>query len=396
MVDSSKQEETSPQQEQNPQQQDQPKLIIPLDPTPLVEFNLDNISLKPNNEVALLYLNHPNKKVFLCVSNFISRYFLREAFTRTPTQYKEYLYEFWYTAKVLKETNRVWFSTPTGGIKGEVGLTSFRNAIGANYLAYSRQYVEPPSMEIIREWFSSIGYSREIEAKGTLKNGFLPPRWRLLIAQIIQCLGGKTRRYDQISNKDAIILYYLVNGVKIDFAKLIWDDIVSKLSKRTREKIVPYPRFISLLLEQKMEGYKDDKEPVAFEAPNTSVYNRKKVPKGKKSGAKTGHRKKSTSLLTKMIISSIITHSESASEHDISTSSKAGADSGLSAHKNLVSQTIGNDEGPNKLSLDHILAGNGAVNITKEIEDEFKTSLNLFSSDDAQKDIKLADLSKLI
>ncbi|GJS42178.1 retrovirus-related pol polyprotein from transposon TNT 1-94 [Tanacetum coccineum] len=234
---------------------DQPKLIIPLDPTPRVEFNLDDISLKPNNEVALLYLNHPNKKVFLCVSNFISRCCLREAFTRTPTQYKEYLYKFWYTAKVLKETNKVWFSTPTGGIKGEVGLTSFRNAIGANYLAHSRHYVEPPSMEIIREWFSSIGYSREIEAKGTLKNGFLPP----------------------------------------------------------------------------------------------SIY-----------------------------LASTITHSESTSEHDILTSSKAGADSGLSAPKNSVSQTIG---------LETILTkpttGNGAVNIAKEIEDEFKTSLNLFSSDDA-------------
>ncbi|GJR00006.1 hypothetical protein Tco_0522990 [Tanacetum coccineum] len=40
-------------------------------------------------------------------------------------------------------------------------------------------------------------------------------------------------------------------------------------------------------------------EPMASEAPNTSAYNRKKVPKGKKHGAKIGHKKKSTSLSTK-------------------------------------------------------------------------------------------------
>ncbi|GJR54769.1 retrovirus-related pol polyprotein from transposon TNT 1-94 [Tanacetum coccineum] len=56
-----------------------------------------------------------------------------------PTQYKEYLNEFWYTTKTL-EGSKVWVSTPTTGVRG------------------------------------NIGYSREIGAKGTLKKSFLPPR----------------------------------------------------------------------------------------------------------------------------------------------------------------------------------------------------------------------------
>ncbi|GKE61853.1 hypothetical protein Tco_1512220, partial [Tanacetum coccineum] len=39
---------------------------------------------------------------------------------------------------------------------------------------------------------------------------------------------------------------------------LIWEDIINKLNKKTREKVVPYPRFFSLLLEYKMEGYEND------------------------------------------------------------------------------------------------------------------------------------------
>nr|GEV78119.1 uncharacterized mitochondrial protein AtMg00810-like [Tanacetum cinerariifolium] len=107
-----------------------------------------------------------------------------EAFTRAPTQYKEYLSEFWCTTKTLPDS-KVWVSTPTGGVKGK------------------------------------IGYSGEIGAKGTLKKCYLPPRWRM----------------------------------QVDYAKLIWKDQIHKLNKKTKEKIVPRPSFISILLEHMMPEY---------------------------------------------------------------------------------------------------------------------------------------------
>ncbi|GJT10210.1 hypothetical protein Tco_0857252 [Tanacetum coccineum] len=90
------------------------------------------------------------------------------------------------------------------------------------------------------------------------KKSFLPPRWRLLMGQIIQCLGGKRGGMDQISNKDATVLYCLANGVKVDYAKLIWEEIIHNLNKKTREKVVTYPRFITLLLEYMMPEYDND------------------------------------------------------------------------------------------------------------------------------------------
>ncbi|GKE90978.1 hypothetical protein Tco_1572073, partial [Tanacetum coccineum] len=60
-------------------------------------------------------------------------------------------------------------------------------------------------------------------------------------------IGRKTCGHDQISNKDAIILYCVANGVEVD-----------KLNKKTREKVVPYPRFISLLLEYMMPKYDNE------------------------------------------------------------------------------------------------------------------------------------------
>ncbi|GKA60244.1 hypothetical protein Tco_0759651 [Tanacetum coccineum] len=129
------------------------------------------------------------------------------------------LVEFWFSSKAL-ENFKVSFSTLTGDIYGEVG--------------------------------------EAVPTKGTLKKSLLPPRWRLLMAQIIQCLGGKTGGFDQITNKDAIILYSLVNKINIDYASIFWEDIIIILNKKHRENVVPYTRFLSLLMMHKMkEGYED-------------------------------------------------------------------------------------------------------------------------------------------
>nr|GEV80358.1 hypothetical protein [Tanacetum cinerariifolium] len=81
------------------------------------------------------------------------------------------------------------------------------------------------------------------------------PTFKRLIVE----LGGKIGGLDQISNKDATILYCLANGVKVDYAKLIWEDIIHKLNKKIRGKVIPYPRFISLLLEYMMPEYDNEK-----------------------------------------------------------------------------------------------------------------------------------------
>ncbi|GJS48071.1 hypothetical protein Tco_0598192 [Tanacetum coccineum] len=203
MAESSSQNPTSPKI--TPKEEhvtfDKPESPNPFLPTSQVDFTFDEITFTTNNEVALLYPSHPNQEYFKDVLDFISKGCLNEAFTRAPTQYKEYLSEFWYIAKTL-EGSKVWVSTPTGGVRGDIG--------------------------------------------------------------------GKTGGLDQILNKDATILYYLANGVQVDYAKIIWEDLIHKLDKKTREKIVPYPRFISLLLEHMMLEY--DNEELTIN-PIKAIYN---------------------------------------------------------------------------------------------------------------------------
>ncbi|GKC48574.1 hypothetical protein Tco_1071319 [Tanacetum coccineum] len=152
--------------------------------------------------------------------------------------YKEYLAEFWYSSKAL-ENSKVSFFVSTGGIYGEVRVNTFKNAIGAHYLPHSSKYVAPSSIDIVRIRFETIGYGETVPSKGTLKRGLLPPRWR--------------------------------------------------------EKVIPYTRFLSLLMMHKMkEGYGDG-EVIPYLTQLSQWYLKLPSPQGTKPGAKPRHKKHSTS-----------------------------------------------------------------------------------------------------
>ncbi|GJS48074.1 hypothetical protein Tco_0598195 [Tanacetum coccineum] len=362
----------------------------------------------------------------------------RKPFTRSPNMYKECLAEFWYSAKTLKNS-KVFFLIPTGGIFGKVGVNTFRNAIGAHYLPHSSEYVSSPSIDVVRQCFLTIGYGEEVLAKGTLKKSLLPPRWRLLMAQIIQCLGGKTGGFDQITNKDAIILYSLANGINIDYANIFWEDIIIKLKKKQREKVVPYTRFLSL---HKPGAQTRHKKPLnSSKQPSVSS---KEATKGGSSkaltGSKTGHSKKrkesssamdsnpsqppvSTPVDTRMhkeeqqatggptslgvtskaranpqlssamstfnlnepiYLASFIIHSESASGNDASAASTTEANPGNSSPSDFLPQQHGMNEETKNTSYDHLFAGKGDSSIASQIKEETSST------------IKLEDLAKLV
>nr|GEW38488.1 hypothetical protein [Tanacetum cinerariifolium] len=132
--------ELIPKEEPGTQPHNRPKSLNPLLALE-VEFNLDEITFNTNNEVAILYPSHPQSEYFKVVLDFISKCCLKEAFTRAPNQYIEYLPEFWYTIKAL-EDSKIWVSTPTGGIRGKVSVNTFRNAFRANHLSHSKVLVE--------------------------------------------------------------------------------------------------------------------------------------------------------------------------------------------------------------------------------------------------------------
>ncbi|GKC40307.1 hypothetical protein Tco_1052691 [Tanacetum coccineum] len=125
MDESSNPKPQTPPQQQSSSLPESSGSPIHLDHAPSVDFNIDAITLKTNNEVALLYPDNPNKDTFLCVSDFISK---------------------------------CW------GVSGDVGLNFFRKAIGANYLRHPDDYAQTSTIETVKYWFPYIEYSRVVEA----------------------------------------------------------------------------------------------------------------------------------------------------------------------------------------------------------------------------------------
>ncbi|GJX10561.1 hypothetical protein Tco_0200420 [Tanacetum coccineum] len=164
---------------------------------------------------------------------------------------------------------------------------------------------------------------------------------------------------------------------------LIWEDIINKLNKKTREKVVPYPRFLSLLLEHKMEGYGNDyvilnptqvfsvhnwalkknqaegplftpyilsicstDKPVAFEAPITSLTSKKDTkgtkPKAKVTSKEGAHPQLSSvvsaSIIKPVYLDSTIPHSKYASRNEALADSTAKVDHGKTDPIDSVSQ----------------------------------------------------------
>ncbi|GJS83255.1 hypothetical protein Tco_0749796 [Tanacetum coccineum] len=96
MANSSSHKPSSPEitPKEEPVTLDKPESLNPFLPADQVEFIFEEIAFTTNNEVALLYPSHLNSEYF-------------------------------------KEV-----STPTGGIRGDIGINTFRNALRAHYLPH--------------------------------------------------------------------------------------------------------------------------------------------------------------------------------------------------------------------------------------------------------------------
>ncbi|GJT67219.1 putative reverse transcriptase domain-containing protein [Tanacetum coccineum] len=78
----------------------------------------------------------------------------------------------------VKRNKAISFRKGTSKVGIEVQQLSLKdytwNAIGTHYLPHSSEYVAPPSIDIVRQWFETIGYRETVSAKGTLKKILLP------------------------------------------------------------------------------------------------------------------------------------------------------------------------------------------------------------------------------
>ncbi|GJV77889.1 hypothetical protein Tco_1509473 [Tanacetum coccineum] len=286
--------------------------------------------------------------------------------------YKEYLAEFWYSAKSL-ENSKVSFSTPTGGIYGEVGVNTFRDVIGAHYLPHSSEYFAPPSIDIVRPWFETIGHGEVVPAKGTLKKSLLPPRWSLEPKPGHKKLSTSSKQ-SPVSSKEAT----KGGSSKAPTSSKTGHSKKRKESSSAMDSNLSQP-LVSTPIDTGM--HKEDRQ--ATGGPTSLGVTSEAIANPQLSSGMFA------SNLNKPIYSaSFIVHSESASGCDASADSTAEADLRLSAPSDFVPQkqdkTKSVSEGLETV-LTQPITGKRVSSNTRQVEEE-----------EASNTIKLEDLAKLV
>ncbi|GJT22779.1 retrovirus-related pol polyprotein from transposon TNT 1-94 [Tanacetum coccineum] len=147
-------------------------------------------------------------------------------------------------------------------------------------------------------------FIRDHILKGDIELHFIPTQYQL--ADIF------TKPLDEPTFKRLIVELGMRNidskpEASVDYAKIIWEDLIHKLNKKTREKIVPYPSIHNWTLKPnqpeeppftaQMKVICNLDVPVESKAPEPSLQI-EEVPQVKKPGAKSGLKRKQSSKHT--------------------------------------------------------------------------------------------------
>nr|GEX74800.1 hypothetical protein [Tanacetum cinerariifolium] len=162
--------------------------------------------------------------------------------------YKSYMmfYEFWATAKVHQHSIRLKMDTK----KHIVDLESFREMLHISPRIPGQSFAELPFEEEILEFLRFFGHSTQIKTLIDVNVNKLYQPWRSFAAVINKCLTGKSTGFDSLRLSQAQILWGLCHRRNVDYAFLIWEDLVYQVEHKNQKKSneMYYPRFTKVII----------------------------------------------------------------------------------------------------------------------------------------------------
>lgn len=150
----------------------------------------------------------------------------------------------------------------------------YKTFIKATGLDYTETFADLPKDEDVKAILLELGPYDKNHSDVTLgallskvpiiKTWFLAP-WRILMTFVIQVLGGNKSSTEQLNITQAMIVYCLLEGLKIDLGEIIFRDLIAKLGGKSRQKLMSYPRFISCALQDLLGSEYIKHDGVGFE-----------------------------------------------------------------------------------------------------------------------------------
>nr|GEX07721.1 hypothetical protein [Tanacetum cinerariifolium] len=115
----------------------------------------------------------------------------------------------------------------------------------------NQSFAELPSEEEILDFLRFLGHIHEIRYLTDVNvNKFYQP-WRSFASVINKCLTGKSSGVDSFRLSQAQILWGFYHRINIDFAYLVWEDLVYQVEYKNQKRSneMYYPRFTKVIID---------------------------------------------------------------------------------------------------------------------------------------------------
>ncbi|KAJ9552834.1 hypothetical protein OSB04_016879 [Centaurea solstitialis] len=169
-----------------------------------------------------------------------------------------YVQQVWNTLQFHADPGNYHFTAKLDHYTISFGVNKFRRILGfpeANSRLNANQFEPYASLEVAMAGVESVGHLEAINAPSQFNKSNLPPTYNTLFTILSRCLTGKRTAQDTATQSFLTLFYGVLFNKHYDYASLIFYDLKELLAKR--QKHLPYPRFLSILIASAMHHNPD-------------------------------------------------------------------------------------------------------------------------------------------
>ncbi|GKB50970.1 retrovirus-related pol polyprotein from transposon TNT 1-94, partial [Tanacetum coccineum] len=128
-------------------------------------------------------------------------------------------------------------------------IFDYKTFIESTRLDYAKgTYVSHPSPEAVKAELAKIVENRILLDRTHVLKTTFPVAWRIMFNFLVHVLSRNYSSTKQVNSIHQLIAYRLLTGTKVDIGEVIFNDLVTRLTNKSRQKYVSYLRFVSYAL----------------------------------------------------------------------------------------------------------------------------------------------------
>ncbi|KAJ9553320.1 hypothetical protein OSB04_017365 [Centaurea solstitialis] len=165
-----------------------------------------------------------------------------------------YVQQVWNTLQFHADLDNHHFTAKLDHYTISFGVNKFHRLLGFPEVTSrpNANHFEPfASLEVAMAGVESVGHLDAINAPSQFNKSKLPPTYNTLFTILSRCLTGKRTAQDTAPQSFLVLFYGVLFNKHYDYASLIFHDLKELLAKR--QKHLPFPRFLSILIASAME-----------------------------------------------------------------------------------------------------------------------------------------------